>query len=165
MLSGATGGLYGSAFSWTFSAGWRDHLDTPGVLQLSYIRKLFIKRKWFDLIPDQAHTTVTVGYGEFNPGGTIPQNTYVTAARTGDGSLVMAYIPSARTLTIDMTRLAGTATARWYDPTNGTYRNVIGSPLVNSGSRQFATPGKNASGDDDWVLLLEVSPAPDEQPR
>jgi Protein of unknown function (DUF4038)/Putative collagen-binding domain of a collagenase len=165
MLSGATGGLYGSAFSWTFSAGWRDHLDTPGVLQLSYMRKLFIKRKWFDLIPDQAHTTVTAGYGEFNPGGTIPQNTYVTAARTGDGSLVMAYIPSARTLTIDMTRLAGTAAARWYDPANGTYRNVIGSPLVNSGSRQFATPGKNASGDDDWVLLLEVSPAPDEQPR
>ena len=76
----------------------------------------------------------------------------------------MAYIPSARTLTIDMTRLAGPATAHWYDPTNGAYRNVVGSPLANSGSWQFATPGKNASGDDDWVLLLEVSPSPDEPP-
>ncbi len=163
MLSGATGGLYGNAYSWTFYTGWRDHMDTPGVLQLSYMRRLFIGRKWFDLVPDQDHTTVTAGYGKFYPRGTISQNTYVTAARTGDGSLVMAYIPSEGTLTIDMTRLAGAATARWYDPTNGTYRTVSASPLVSSGSRQFATPGKNAAGDGDWVLLLETSPPPDGQ--
>jgi hypothetical protein len=28
--------------------------------------------------------------------------------------------------------------------------------LANSGSRQFASPGKNNAGDEDWVLVLEA---------
>jgi hypothetical protein len=47
-------------------------------------------------------------------------------------------------------------TARWYDPTAGTFTNIPGSPFANVGSMQFATPGTNAGGDDDWVLVLEA---------
>src|SRR4029453_17857932 len=50
MLSGPTGQLYGSAFTWRFPADWRRNLDTPGVLQLSYMKRLFAVRKWYDLI-------------------------------------------------------------------------------------------------------------------
>ena len=32
-----------------------DEFDTPGVIQLSYMRNLSCSRKWFDLIPDQTH--------------------------------------------------------------------------------------------------------------
>jgi hypothetical protein len=31
--------------------------------------------------------------------------------------------------------------------------------MANAGSRQFAPPGRNSTGDSDWVLVLERSPA------
>ena len=45
-------------------------------------------RPWYDLVPDQNHTLVTSGYGTFG------DDDYVTAARTPDGKLAMAYVPS-----------------------------------------------------------------------
>ena len=70
MLSGATGQLYGSAYTWKLPSAWRSKLDTPGVIELSYMKNLFAKRKWYDLVPDQAHTVVTDGYGTPAPFGT-----------------------------------------------------------------------------------------------
>jgi len=70
---------------------------------------------------------------------------------------VMAYVPSARTITVDMTQLSGPATARWYDPAAGTFTGIAGSPFANSGSRDFTTPGINADEESDWVLVLEVN--------
>jgi hypothetical protein len=81
-------------------------------------------------------------------------NDYATAARVSDGSLVIVYTPTVRALTIDMTKLSGSVTARWFDPTNGTYTPVVGSPFANSGSRQFTPPGNNAEGSGDWLLVL-----------
>ena len=163
--------------------GWENNLDTPGVIQLGYMKDLFAGRKWYDLVPDQTHTVVTAGYdglagyvgklsayiGNFSGTvtrvkrltgfGSIATNTYATAARTADGSLVMAYMPSIRTITVDMSKLAGPTTAHWYDPTNGKYSDVGGSPFANSGYRQFTPPGHNSSGDSDWILVLEALPA------
>jgi Protein of unknown function (DUF4038)/Putative collagen-binding domain of a collagenase len=179
MLSGATGQVYGNSYTCLLEKGWETHLDTLGAIQLGYLRDLFAERKWYDLVPDQTHAVVTAGYDDFAgyvgklstyagnfPGvtrikrltgfGSIATNTYATAARAADGSLVMAYLPSPRTITIDMSKLAGLATAHWYDPTNGRYVEMSGSPFVNSGYRQFTPPGQNSSGDGDWVLVLEV---------
>ena len=66
MLSGAAGQLYGSAHTWQLQKGWEANLDTPGVIQLSYMKNLFVSRKWYDLIPDQTHTVVTAGYDRFS---------------------------------------------------------------------------------------------------
>jgi len=194
MLSGATGQLYGSAYSWRLHKGWESNLDTPGVIQLSYMKNLFASKKWYDLIPDQTNIVVTAGYDRLsclagmamtyagksvNYGGTAPNlmeralarlrkhsgvgsitnSTCATTARTSDGSLVMSYLPAVRTITVDMSKLASTATARWYDPTNGEYANIDGSPFANLGSRNFTPPGNNSSGDGDWVLVLETSAA------
>lgn len=63
MLSGATGQVYGSGYTWRLETGWEFKLDTPGVIQLSYMKKLFASRKWYDLMPDQTHTVLTAGYG------------------------------------------------------------------------------------------------------
>ncbi len=65
VLSGAVGQLYGNHYTWTFVSGWRNYLDSPGVVQLGYMRSLFGARKWYDLVPDQAHAFVTAGYGSF----------------------------------------------------------------------------------------------------
>jgi hypothetical protein len=65
-------------------------------------------------------------------------------------------MPTIRTITIDMSKLSGLATARWYDPASGQYDDVKGSPFANAGARQFTPPGTNKSGDGDWALVLEA---------
>jgi Protein of unknown function (DUF4038)/Putative collagen-binding domain of a collagenase len=188
MLSGATGQLYGSFYTWPLASGWRAHLDSIGAAQLSYMKALFAPRRWYELIPDQPHAVVTAGYGTFSArwyvhglgrlwrqwlgehGGSLLQritewlrsalgpidtDTYATAARTADGRLIIAYIPTIRTITVDMSKLAAPALANWFDPSNGTFKRISESPLTNSGSKQFTPPGKNNDGDGDWVLVLE----------
>jgi hypothetical protein len=156
MLSGTTGQLYASAYTWTFQFDWQNNLDTPGVLQFSYMRQLFAARAWYDLVPDRPHQVFTGGRGHFSTEDPIPDDTYVTAAATPDGTLAMAYLPFARKITVDMSKLSGPVTARWFDPTNNTFTAIAGSPFANSGSRQFTPPGNNSAGDGDWVLVLEV---------
>ena len=150
-LSGTTGQLYGNFYTWRFESGWKSHLDTPGSVQFGYAARLFAKRPWYRLVPDQNHDVVTSGYGAF---GTLD---YVTAAATPSGTLAIAYLPTARTISVDMGKLAGAARAQWFDPTNGKYSDVSGSPFANSGTRSFTPPAKNSGGDSDWVLVLSAS--------
>ena len=155
-LSGATGQLYGSHYTWTFTTGWQGVLDGPGARQMPYLRALLEPRAWYALVPDQTHAVVTAGYGTFTSSGNVDDSDYVTAARTPDGSLVLAYLPTQRTITVDMTKLRGSTTARWYDPSRGAYAAISGSPLANTGSHAFTPPGPNGDGDGDWVLVLEA---------
>ena len=71
---------------------------------------------------------------------------------------MVAYLPPAHTgtITVDMAAMSGPAQARWFDPTSGELKAVTGAPFANHGQREFATPGRNAAGDVDWVLLLET---------
>jgi hypothetical protein len=121
---------------------------------MTRVTELFASRIWYRLVPDPAHDVVTSGFGSFG------SNDYVTAARTPDGRLVMAYIPStgtgSRSLTVAMGTLSSHARGLWYNPTSGTYTAVAGSPFANTGSRTFTTPGNNSTGTNDWVLVLEV---------
>src|SRR5262249_20575087 len=121
MLSGASGQLYGSAYTWRLDGDWQHNLDTPGVQQLAYMRKVFVNRKWHDLVPDKTKQVVTGGRGVYSDSDSIDTDTYATAARASDGSLVMVYMPTIRRIAVDMSKLSGAATAHWYDPTNGTY--------------------------------------------
>ena len=152
VLSGATGQMYGNHYTWPFLEGWQDALNSPGAVQMANFTALFQSRPWHELVPDQDHSVVKSGLGNFG------SSDYVTAARTPDGRLVMAYVPTARTVTVDMGRLSGPATARWYDPASGTFVTISDS-LSNSGLVPFTTPGGNADGDEDWVLVLEAAPA------
>ncbi len=154
MLSGATGQLYGNHYTWQFSGDWRTYLDTPGSRQLGYLTKLLSARPWYRLVPDQSHRLVTAGFGTFVSTGSVQSSNYVTTASTPDGKLAISYLPVRSTVTVDMRRLAGRVQARWYDPADGTYSRVDGSPFPRSGSVRITTPGKNADGDTDWVLVL-----------
>jgi hypothetical protein len=183
MLSGAAGQVYGSAYTWQLAKDWESKIDTPGVVQLHFMKNLFVERKWYELVPDQDHSVVVAGYDLLSellgklvvyartlqlpfdlvtrltrhaPLASVSTNTFASAARAADGTLVMVYLPSIRTLTIDMSKLAGSATARWYDPTTGQYSEIEGSPFSNVELRQFRPPGNNATDDGDWVLILEV---------
>ncbi len=159
ILTGGTGQFYGNKYTWSFADGWKDKIDTPGVEQLAIWKKFFASLPWQDLVPDQDHTVLTAGIGTYGDVDTrVSESDYATAARTPDGSTVVAYVPSARTITLNMACLRGSAKARWFDPSNGSYVDAASGEMPNNGSHEFTPPGKNHAGDGDWVLLLEAAP-------
>jgi hypothetical protein len=158
LSGGAAGQLYGNKWTWPFASGWKDHLDTPGSAQMSYVLDLFGSQRWYDLVPDLDHSFLTDGYRAYKDSGSVNDSDYATAARTLDGTLAMIYTPTSRTLTVDLSKMSSPVTARWYDPASGAFSYTVdGSPLPNAGTEKLQTPGKNADGDDDWVLVLEAN--------
>jgi hypothetical protein len=147
-LSGAAGQVYGNHYTWGLqSNNWRDHLDTKAVAELGYVEQLLKDRPWQDLVPDQQHAFLTGDEGTYTTTGDVLDNDYANAAVTADGKLAIAYTPTERTLTVDQSKLAPGATAQWFDPTDGSFRPA---------AAPFKTPGKNAAGDTDWVLIFQA---------
>ena len=127
---------------------WRLQLNTTGAQDMTRFKNFFTSIPWQTLVPDFNHTVVTAGYGS--------GSTTVTTGRASDGSFVASYLPGVSGITVDMTNLSGPlVAARWYDPTNGTYTTVSGSPFASTVSRTFTPNGNNAGGSTDWALLLE----------
>lgn len=158
MLTGGTGQFYGNRYTWSFTSGWESHIDTVGVTEVGIWKKFFTSLPWQNLVPDQEHKVVTGGLGTFGTLQTrVSQSDYCTAAKTPDGTMVIAYMPTARTITVNMAQLKGPANAKWFDPSNGVYTTIPGGPFANTGTREFTPPGKNHHGDSDWVLLLDAS--------
>ena len=150
--------LGGGCGGHVYGAGWladqwdyEKYKNNGGRVQTIHFKNLFVSREWTTLVPDYNHTFITAGYG------TLAQDTlnYVGAA-INSGTLGMAYCPKAATITADLSKFSGPVRARWYDPTDGTFKNIDRSPLANSGSPSFTTPGTNRQGDFDWVLVLET---------
>ena len=56
-----------------------------------------------------------------------------------------------------MTNLKANASGKWFDPSNGAYTSIAGSPFANKGTQQFTPPGNNHDGESDWVLVLDAS--------
>jgi hypothetical protein len=142
MLSGAAGSSFCAGPNWYLFFNWKTNMDTTATKETQYWNALFKSREWYDLVPDQSHVAVTAGLG------TSGSTDFVTAARTSTGSTVMAFLPTSRQVTVDMTRVSGTqAKAWWYNPTNG-QATLIGT-FPTTGSHAF-TP---ATGD--WLLVLD----------
>jgi hypothetical protein len=94
-------------------------------------------------VPDREHQVVTDGLGEFWG------LDYLTAAATLDGGTVIAYLPTARTITVDLSRLAkGRTNVWWFNPRTGIA--TAAGTLASEGARQFAPPSEG-----DWVLVLD----------
>lgn len=143
----------GNGYVWPFDpAVYPSHLSTQGALDCSHLNAFIQSIAWYNLVPDGLGT---IGTLVTSGGGTIDTSNYVAAAATPDGSLLIAYAsPSFTSFTVDMTKLRGTVTARWYDPTAGTY-TTIGS-LGNTGTHTFSSPGNNSAAAGDWVLRLDA---------
>lgn len=158
MLSGGAGQWYGNRYTWSFDPGWQSNLDTEGVAQFTIWNQFFSSLPWWELVPDQSHAVVTDGLGSYgNLQTPVSDSDFCTAARTSDGSFVVAYMPTARTITVNMSSLRAPVIAKWFDPTNGTYATIPGGPFANVGTQQFAPPKENSRGAGDWVLLLDAS--------
>jgi hypothetical protein len=155
VLSGGIGHIYGDCPMWNFGApsgtpfcagpsvSWQSQLNNQGALNMAYLRKLFESRHWSKLVPDVSHLAVTAGYGTFG------LTDYVPAALASDGSSIIAYLPTARTVTVNGSPLAGgLMTAWWYNPGTGVATSIGTYPTT--GPQNFTPPGSG-----DWVLVVD----------
>jgi hypothetical protein len=114
------------------------------------LRTLFSTLPWWQLVPDTANELVTAGRGReltTDEPQDMLENDYVTAARSPDGRLAVIYLPTQRTISVNLSALAAGTRAAWIDPATGTSRPV---PM----SATFTTPGTNTDGRNDWLLIL-----------
>jgi len=153
VLSGGFGHIFGNCPLWSFGAAnrycatsdWRAQLSSQGTLNMQYFAKLFRARHWYSLVPDVSHTVLIAG------AGTAGQATYAIAASASDGSSIIAYLPSSRTVTVNGSVLSGpTMTAWWYNPSTGSATSIGTFPT--SAPQTFTPPF-----DADWVLVLDSS--------
>lgn len=161
LLSGAFGVLYGNSPIWHFGSrgvydrggDWVAALNSRGAEDMARLIAAFRQRPWWQLRPDRDQRLVTAG------GGTFGQLDYVTAARSEDGTLGLAYVPSTgtdrREFTLDLTRFRGPVTARWFNPTDGRYTAIQASPFDHRQPQRLTTPGNNGTGDNDWLLIMD----------
>jgi hypothetical protein len=153
-LSSIGGYISGNGYVWPGKAGiWQNHINTQCAQDLARLNAFVKSITWYSLVPSglgSIGTLVTAG------GSSAGSSDYVAASATPDGSLLVAYRPPAHsgTFTIDMTKMRGTTTARWFDPTAG--YTAIGS-FANTGTHTFTAPGANSEGSfTDWVLRLDA---------
>jgi hypothetical protein len=150
-LSAIGGYTFGNGYVWPMNPDYTEHLDTVQTRHHAVLNNFIGSIDWWTLVPDglgDIGMLVTAG------GGTIDTDDYVAAAANPAGTLLVAYVGPGHSgdVTIDMSRMRGSTTGRWFDPTSGGYQDI--GTLPNSGTRSFAPPGVNAAGDRDWVLIL-----------
>ena len=150
-LSGAMGQLMGNSPIWDFKAGWQAALNSGGSRTVAFVHQLLQGRPWWTLQPDLSNQLLRAGVGA-SPNQAV-------ASRAQDRSFGIVYVPTTRPVTLDLGQLAGPrVVARWYDPTNGTFSSVAGSPFAGGGTVSVTTPATNSRGFGDWVLVLESIP-------
>lgn len=159
LLTGAAGDVFGQRWVWKFKkqsllrqfdgSWWMPALDTPGTHGVELARALFVSRNWPDLEPDVDNRLLVDGLGLH--GGDL----YAVAAATRDGRLAIVYVPSTRTVKVDVKSLALPARARWYDPTTGSFSDASPGRIETADILHFNTPEMNRAGETDWVLVIE----------
>jgi hypothetical protein len=154
-LSGAAGQVFGNNPIWHFDSGglfpvpitWQEALAGAGSRSMTQLRNLFNDIAWHKLRPD--------GDGVFLVNGQGSGLDRAVAAFSNNETLGLVYVPTTRSITIDLGNLTGPmVTARWFDPANGAYYDIAGSPFSTNQQTIFTSPANNSSNFSDWVLVL-----------
>ncbi len=129
----------------TLNVTWQSQLDSNGSVSQETLGKLFRSREHWLLVPDTNHTVMTAGY---QSGSTL-----AVTARTSDAQSIIAYIPTQRAVTIDMTKISGAwAQGWWFNPQTGAAMSI--GAISTAGSQSFTPPDSN-----DWVLVIDAETA------
>jgi hypothetical protein len=122
MLSGAMGHVFGNCPVWHFGSAktwcntndWKKEMNNKGSESMYFLQRLFRSRSWQTLIPDFSNSIITSGYGQW---GT---KDHVSVAITSDANTIIVYLPSARRIEVDMSKIHGSkARCWWYNPSDG----------------------------------------------
>jgi hypothetical protein len=150
---GAMGSFIGHTAEWKFESGWETSIDSVAAAQVKQIFDWWETLPWQTLIPDSGADLLTAGRGTFDNAPFTSSYAGVMRDTTGatPATLAVLFVPTARTVTIDETKIAGTLTATWRDPSSGDEQAALGE------LGDYTTPGNNDAGDPDWLLVLEGS--------
>lgn len=149
LTSGSPGEFFGTS-DWSFPDGWEERLGSEGALEVSMLRDVIERLRWWELAPDDAF--VVSGQGTPAVAGTntdVLADDVVSAATDADGTLALVFLPGPRPVTLDVARLRPGWEATWVDPSSGAESAAGPGP-------EFAPPGRNATGDTDWLLVLKA---------
>lgn len=153
MLSGGAGHTYGNHNIWqmytekrqpiTFArTNWIIAINHPGAYQVGWMRKMFEKRNWQLLEPDQEVIA------DENPEG----GAYKVASVSRDKDFMVIYIPYGTKTSVNTSVITGKRLAAWwFNPRDG--RTIAMSPFDNPGKKEF-TPSSMGRGSD-WVLIID----------
>lgn len=142
LLGGGCGHAYGSP-NWNFPDNWRDVLNLPGAASLKHLRTLLEARPWWQLRPDVKNGVAVDGRGTF------ATNDYAVTALAADASFALSYLPTRRTITIDLDQVSGDAvTASWFNPRTG--ETTPAATFTTKNRNAFTPPSEG-----DWVLVLD----------
>jgi hypothetical protein len=153
VFAGGSGVTYGHHSIWQFYSPtrrgiaspimyWYDALNQPGAAQLKHLATLMLSRPYFNRIPDQ---TLLASAGDTNA-------THMRATRASDGSYAFVYLPTNRSVTVNLTKLSGTTIrASWFDPQTGITQPIGEFAKGTQTSRTFTPPASLR----DSVLILE----------
>lgn len=156
-LSTIGGYVAGNGYIWPFiDPYWQQHLNSNGAKNMKVLNGFIKSIEWWKLVPSGLNgmkNLVIAGNGVDTAAD------YITAACSRDGKLLVAYIPPAHkgSMTIDISALSNNSSASWFDPTNGKYISIPQAVRPANGKMEFTTPGKNSSGESDWVLVIRPS--------
>jgi hypothetical protein len=143
VLSGAAGHFFGNKPLWFSGHGWEEALDKPGSQAMVHVGRLFRSRPWWDLVPDRGRSLCTAGCE------TLESDDGVQAALTADRSTAMAFLPSRRAITMDLSRMSGRSVkASWFDVVSGEV--TPGGAFPTGAAQRFEPPR-----DGEWVLVLD----------
>lgn len=155
LLSGASGHFFGNRDIWRMEKNWKKGLNTPGIHSMEVFGKFVKSIPWYDMEPDWPATLFVSGRSEFNNSSAPGGSEYATAAFSEKKNIAAIYIPTYRTVAVNMARFSGSVKAKWYDPSDGNYFLVKGV-FPNRRLQYFKPPTqKNNQGFDDWILILE----------
>lgn len=151
LTSGAAGQFFGTS-DWHFSSGWEDRLHSPGAQEVGRLGLWYSALPaWQDLAPDLTGSFLVGGRGTpvaMTQRLDVLQSDYATASITPSGRLAVVYVPTARTFSIDTSKLAPGVAAAWVDPASGARTPA-------KVTTTYTTPGANADGDHDWLLVFQ----------
>ncbi len=136
---------FGASDSDTMDATWQSQLGSQGSVSQESLGQLLRSRENWLLVPDTNNTVLTAGY---QSGSTI-----AVTSRTSDGQTIIAYIPSQRAVTIDMTKISDTSAKAWWFNPQTAAATLIGT-YSTSGPQNFTPPDQN-----DWVLVIDAASA------
>jgi len=171
MLSGGSGTVWSNAFLWLCESSrgtyrvdygdvdhavssWAAELDSPGTFEALHLHAFFEALPWERLVPAGVSTRGPEPIASGQRWG----RKHIAAAATTEGDLLVVYVPpagdGARAFAVDLSRMRGASTGRWYDPSTGAFVPLAGS-LPRSAAVEVETPGKNGGGANDWVLVIQ----------
>lgn len=155
LLSGGIGNVWGAdginfknrdGQTWTHCANYGSSKD------MTILKLLVDKVKWWKLQPDTDHRLLVGGFG------TYPGDDCAVCAISENKSQAIIYTPVSQSLELRLPDFGQHCRLRWFDPATGKYTAIdMRFPQKKKKSVLITPPGINHSGCSDWVLIIEGS--------